>query len=167
MFRTVLQINESLDNWNHYKNNTIIAQYNHWVLLALWIAKMNASSQVISSTGDFTRWPPFCKIIMKFMVNNKLWSVQKDLNNRGLDNWRCTIARSLQLYTDVHRVCLLWNSTYSGIILEHTDMSKQNHNLIPLKDRMFLWENKGGVIFHQTELALNVTWWITHIFWLL
>ena len=28
-----------------------------------------------STTGYFTRWPPSCKIIIKFMVNNKLWSV--------------------------------------------------------------------------------------------
>ena len=63
-------------------------------------------------------------------------------------------ARSYILVCTGYVFC---GTLYSGMILEHTDMSKQNHNLISLKDQMFLWENKGRVLFHQTELALNVT----------
>ena len=45
----------------------------------------------MSSTSlYFTRWPPSCKIIMKVMVNNKIW-INDDFDNGGSDNQGCTV----------------------------------------------------------------------------
>ena len=75
---------------NYYKNNTISS------LQSLGTSGISNSTWMLSFISTkprnnwvaagyyFTRWPPSCKIIIKFMVNNKLWSVR-------INNMHCTV----------------------------------------------------------------------------